>query len=119
MVGGEAAILASGTLNSASAHAAADRASWHGACNMVGTSDSSYTGGMAPMTPQEHTNNIIGRPTTLGTNFSADEIAKLVDLRHSVHEHTEFLARVIDQRRLEFARWLLEQGKISEAEPGR
>ena len=70
------------------------------------------------MTPQEHVNNIPSRPATLGANFSADEIARLVDLRRTVHEHTEFLERVIDQRRLEFARWLLDQGKLSEAAPG-
>lgn len=70
------------------------------------------------MVPQEHSNGITGRPTTLGANFSADEIDRLVNLRRSVHEHTEFLERVIDQRRLEFARWLLDNGKLSEAAPG-
>lgn len=70
------------------------------------------------MTPQDHVNNIAGRPATLGANFSTDEIARLVDLRRTVHEHTEFLERVIDQRRLEFARWLLDNGKLSEAVPG-
>lgn len=69
------------------------------------------------MVPQEHQNNVTGRPATLGANFSADEIARLVDLRRTVHEHTEFLERVIDQRRLEFARWLLDNGKLSEAAP--
>lgn len=67
------------------------------------------------MMPQEHLNNIIGPPATLGANFSAAEVARLVDLRRSVHEQTEFLERVIDQRRLEFARWLLDHGKLSEA----
>ncbi len=70
------------------------------------------------MTPQEHSNNIIGRPATLGANFSADEIDRLITLRRTVHEHTEFLERVIDQRRLEFARWLLDNGKLSEAVQG-
>ena len=67
------------------------------------------------MMPQDHLNNTTGLPATLGTNFSADEVARLVDLRRTVHEHTEFLERVIDQRRLEFARWLLDHGKLSEA----
>lgn len=71
------------------------------------------------MMPQEHTNNITGRPTTLGANFSSDEVARLVDLRRTVHEHTEYLERVIDQRRLEFARWLLDHGKLSEASAAR
>lgn len=67
------------------------------------------------MMPQEHLNNITSRPATLGANFSADEVARLMDLRRTVHEHTEYLERVIDQRRLEFARWLLDHGKLSEA----
>lgn len=71
------------------------------------------------MMPQEHLNNINGGPATLGANFSADEVARLVDLRRTVHEHTEYLERVIDQRRLEFARWLLDHGKLSDAAPPR
>jgi len=67
------------------------------------------------MTPQEFSNIINGGPTTRGANFSADEVARLTDLRRSVHEHSEFLERVIDQRRLEFARWLHERGKLTDA----
>jgi hypothetical protein len=69
---------------------------------------------MTYMMPQESSNNINGGPTTFGANFTADEVARLVDLRRSVHEHSEFLERVIDQRRLEFARWLLEKGKLTD-----
>lgn len=69
------------------------------------------------MMPHEYSNNPPGGPATLSGNFSADEVARLVDLRRNVHAHTEYLERVIDQRRLEFARWLLDQGKLSEACP--
>jgi hypothetical protein len=69
------------------------------------------------MMSQEYTNNLPGAPTTLSGNFTADEVARLVDLRRNVHAHTEYLERVIDQRRLEFAQWLLEHGKLSEACP--
>ena len=67
------------------------------------------------MMPHEYTNNLPGGRTTLSGNFTADEVARLVDLRRNVHAHTEYLERVIDQRRLEFARWLLDHGKLSEA----
>lgn len=69
------------------------------------------------MVPQEYGNNFNGRPTTLGGNFSSDEVARLMDLRRNFHAHTEYVERVIDERRLEFARWLLANGKLTEACP--
>jgi hypothetical protein len=68
------------------------------------------------MLPQEYSNNN-GKPATFGGNFSAVEIARLTELRHNFFAHTEYLERVIDERRLEFARWLLDHGKLSEANP--
>lgn len=67
------------------------------------------------MMRQEHSNGFSGMPATLGANFSQEEVARLTSLRSSVHEHTEYLERVIDTRRFEFARWLLEHGKLTEA----
>ncbi len=69
------------------------------------------------MAPQEYGNNINGRPATLGGNFSSDEVARLVNLRRNFHVHAEYVERVIDERRLEFARWLLDNGKLTEACP--
>lgn len=66
------------------------------------------------MMQQEH-GNTLGRPATLGNNFTTEEVERLKSLRRNIHEHTEFLDRVIDARRLEFARWLLEHGKLTEA----
>lgn len=68
------------------------------------------------MLPHEYSNNN-AKPATLSGNFSADEIARLTELRHNFFAHTEYLERVIDERRLEFARWLLDHGKLSEANP--
>lgn len=65
------------------------------------------------MMPHEYANN--ARPTTLSGNFSNEEVERLMTLRHNFYAHTEYLERVIDERRLEFARWLLENGKLSEA----
>lgn len=69
------------------------------------------------MLPHEYTNNTNGRPATLSGNFTADEVSRLTHLRTNFHAHTEYLERVIDERRLEFARWLLDHGKLSEAYP--
>lgn len=69
------------------------------------------------MLPHEYGNNTNGRPTTLSGNFTADEVARLTQLRTNFHAHTEYLERVVDERRLEFARWLLDHGKLSEACP--
>ena len=54
------------------------------------------------------------RPAILGTNFTADEMARLQSLRRNYYTHAEYLERVIDDRRLEFARWLLDHGKLNE-----
>lgn len=69
------------------------------------------------MMPHEYTNNVNSLPATLGGSFTADEVSRLTDLRRNYHEHAEYLERVIDERRLEFARWLLDRGKLSEACP--
>ena len=69
------------------------------------------------MLPQEYTNNGSGRPTTLNGNFTSAEVEALTDLRRNCAEHGEYLERLLEERRLEFARWLLENGKLSEACP--
>ena len=69
------------------------------------------------MTPHEYTNNVNSLPATLSGNFTTDEVSRLTNFRRNYHEHTEYLERVIDERRLEFARWLLDRGKLSEACP--
>lgn len=67
------------------------------------------------MSPQEHSNSANAQPATLIGNFTSDEVTALTDLRRNFYAHTEYLERVIDERRLEFARWLMEHGKLSEA----
>ncbi len=69
------------------------------------------------MMPQDFAHNGNGRPTTLSGNFTADEVARLNDLRRNFHSHAEYLGRVLDDRRLEFARWLLENGKLDDQCP--
>lgn len=67
------------------------------------------------MLPHEYTNNLNGPPATLRGNFTAEEVSRLTQLRGNFHVHSEYLERVTDERRLEFARWLLDHGKLSEA----
>jgi len=67
------------------------------------------------MLPQEHSNNANAQPTTLSGDFTSAEVVALTDLRRNFFAHTEYLERVIDERRLEFARWLIQNGKLSEA----
>lgn len=72
------------------------------------------------MMSHDYTNNGNGRPTTpmtpitLSGDFSADEVARLSDLRLSFRSHADYLSRVLDNRRLEFAKWLLENGKLDD-----
>lgn len=69
------------------------------------------------MLPQESPNTVPGpgAPATLHGNFSTDEVNRLVELRRAVHNQEEYLKRMLDERRLEFARWLLDNGKLTEA----
>lgn len=53
-------------------------------------------------------------PTTQSLTFSEAELARLAALRQSFHTSPEFLPRVMNERRLEFARWLAENGKLDE-----
>ncbi|MBF6589223.1 MAG: hypothetical protein IVW57_01675 [Ktedonobacterales bacterium] len=66
------------------------------------------------MMPREFSSNNTTRPATLGDSFTPEELSRLNALRQNFYTHAEYLERVIDDRRLEFARWLLEHGKLSE-----
>jgi hypothetical protein len=49
-------------------------------------------------------------------NFTPQELARLNALRMNFRSRAEYLERVIDDRRLEFARWIVANGKLSEGE---
>lgn len=67
------------------------------------------------MSTQEFQSNTNSSPTLLGSNFTAEEAARLQNLRENFHVHAEYLERIIDERRIEFVRWLIATGRISEA----
>ncbi len=46
--------------------------------------------------------------------FNQDEYNRLQRVRHNILEKAEYLDRVIDERRLRFARFLREQGEIDD-----
>jgi hypothetical protein len=56
------------------------------------------------------------KPAMATGNFTPEELARLNALRTNFRSRAEYLERVIDDRRLEFARWLVENGKLSEGE---
>lgn len=66
------------------------------------------------MMSREFSSNNTVSPTTLGETFTPEELSRLSTLRENFYTHAEYLERVIDDRRLEFARWLMEHGKLSE-----
>jgi hypothetical protein len=67
------------------------------------------------MMSQEYSNPLNGRPTTLGGNFTPEEVSRLISLRQTFASHSDYRESMIDERRLEFVRWLLDHGKLSEA----
>jgi hypothetical protein len=66
------------------------------------------------MMSREYSTNNTTSPTKLSDMFTPDELSRLDALRQNFYTHAEYLERVIDDRRLEFARWLLDHGKLSE-----
>lgn len=46
--------------------------------------------------------------------FSAEELAKLTELQARFSGHPECVELDIDERRLSFARWLVDRGHLSE-----
>lgn len=56
------------------------------------------------------------KPAMATGNFTPEELARLNALRANFRSRAEYRERVIDDRRLEFARWLVENGKLSEGE---
>lgn len=66
------------------------------------------------MAPRDYSATNSGVPAIMGSIFTAEELSRLSEMRQNYHTHAEYLERVIDDRRLEFGRWLLDHGKITE-----
>ena len=54
------------------------------------------------------------RPATLSDGFTTAELERLAVLRRDFNEHVEHSEFMLDPTQLEFARWLYENGRISE-----
>ena len=50
----------------------------------------------------------------IGGGFAWEEAVKLLNLRDHLYENAEMHQRVADDKRMQFARWLYEQGEITE-----
>lgn len=46
--------------------------------------------------------------------FSAGELAKLTQLQDKFRGHPEYVELALDEQRLSFVRWLVDNGRISE-----
>lgn len=65
------------------------------------------------MSAQEIQPNTNGKPTLLGRNFTAEEAARLHQLRAAMSaQAAEYREGSLDERRVEFARWLIATGRL-------
>jgi hypothetical protein len=62
----------------------------------------------------EHTTDETAQLTLTDGAFSREECARLTALRERVQARPDYIELGLDIRRLEFARWLVLQGKLSE-----
>ena len=65
------------------------------------------------MPGQDYQQNTNTPNAVLGSGFTTEEAARLQYLRETFNTQAAY-QRVLDERRLEFARWLLETGRLSE-----
>lgn len=54
----------------------------------------------------------------LATGFELDEAQKLIAMRDQLYDNAEMRQRMAEDYRMHFARWLYEQGELSEEESG-
>jgi hypothetical protein len=66
------------------------------------------------MSAQDYHQNSNSAPIMLGRDFTPEEATRLHNLRDYFRAHAEYVERMVDERRVEFVRWLIETGKISE-----
>ncbi|GAC1565239.1 MAG: hypothetical protein NVS3B14_02300 [Ktedonobacteraceae bacterium] len=52
----------------------------------------------------------------IDNGFVWDEAIKLLDMREHLYSNTEMRQRMADDPRVQFARWLFEQGELKEHE---
>ena len=50
----------------------------------------------------------------IDAGFMLDEALQLLDLREHLYTNTEMQQRLADDARMQFARWLYEQGELNE-----
>lgn len=63
------------------------------------------------MLSEEHQNST---QSVTYLDLNSQEIERLTSLRDYYYSHSEFLERVLGERRLEFAKWLADHNKLEE-----
>lgn len=66
------------------------------------------------MVPWEHETENGSRPLALEGQFTPEELAKLLALRTLISSHSPYDELGLDEKRLKFARWLVEHGRLSD-----
>jgi hypothetical protein len=64
--------------------------------------------------PWEHETTSGSRPAVLEGAFTPEELANLYALRERTAQHTAYDELGLNEKRLKFARWLVEHGRLSE-----
>jgi hypothetical protein len=67
-----------------------------------------------PMLPREHETENGGGAAVLEGQFTPEELAKLLALRALVATLSPYDELGLDEKRLKFARWLVEHGRLSD-----
>jgi hypothetical protein len=67
--------------------------------------------------PQEKPTSNSRKSAILVGPFTPEEAERLRSVRTHLYENAEYLDRVLDEHRLRFARFLIEQGEISDDQP--
>ena len=67
-----------------------------------------------PMSATENHEGQMLLDTLIEQGFVWEEAVKLLHLREHLYENTEMTQRMADDCRMQFARWLYEQGEIGE-----
>jgi len=69
------------------------------------------------MLPSEYTTGYQPEAALHNGIFTVEECIGLQLLRHALHTYAEYRERCAAERRLQFARWLVEHGKLNEGFP--
>jgi hypothetical protein len=65
--------------------------------------------------PDNNSQQIL-QATLLAGKFTPEEVTRLQSIRSHFLQNTQYLDRVLDEQRMKFFKYLIEQGELSEKE---